>query len=215
MIRILLPLTLIASVILASCNHEEKIELFNGENLDNWTVVLPDTVEPSSVFRVQEGKLFVGGIPNGYIKTRDTYDNYDLHLEWRWVSEPKNSGVLLHATGRDRVWPDCIEAQLKSGNAGDFVLMGKGTGLTVKDTAYLVESDENRYMALKKFKLSSENPPGEWNNYDIFVSENRIELHVNGVLQNACTDPTKSSGHICIQSEGGPMEFRNIYLVKE
>lgn len=213
--HIFLPLAIIGMTLLASCNNEEKINLFNSENLDNWTVVLPDTVEPSSVFRVQDGKLFVGGIPNGYIKTRDTYDNYDLHLEWRWVSEPKNSGVLLHATGQDRVWPDCIEAQLKSGNAGDFVLMGKGTGLTVKDTAYMVESEENRYMALKKFEPSSENPPGEWNNYDISVSENRIELHVNGLLQNAGTDPTKSSGHICIQSEGGPMEFRNIYLVEK
>ncbi len=213
--HIILPLAIIGMTLLTSCNNEEKINLFNGENLDNWSFVLPDTVEPSSVFRVQDGLLFVGGNSNGYIKTLDTYNNYDLHLEWRWVEEPKNSGVLLHATGRDRVWPDCIEAQLKSGNAGDFVLMGRGTGLTVKDTAYMVESEENRYMALKKFETSSENPPGEWNSYDISVSENRIELNVNGVLQNAGTDPTISSGHICIQSEGGPMEFRNIYLVKK
>lgn len=213
--RIILPLTVIGLVIISSCASDEKIQLFNGENLDNWTVFLPDTVEQASVFRVQDEKIFVGGIPNGYIKTMDQYNNYELHLEWRWLSEPKNSGVLLHATGEDMLWPNCIEAQLKAGNAGDFVLIGKGVGLTVNGTDYLVESEENRFKVAQKFEESSENPPGEWNTYDISVNESGIELLVNGVLQNKCSAPTKNNGHICIQSEGGPMEFRNIYLVKK
>jgi hypothetical protein len=213
--RIFLPFTVIVLVIISSCADKEKIQLFNGTNLDNWTFFLPDTIEQASVFRVQDGNIFVGGIPNGYIRTRDQYSNYDLHVEWRWLAEPKNSGVLLHATGEDMIWPNCIEAQLKSGHAGDFVLIGKGVGLTVNGTAYLVESEENRYKVADKFEESSENPPGEWNTYDISVSESGIELVVNGVLQNRCTAPTKTKGHICIQSEGGPMEFRNIYLVEK
>jgi hypothetical protein len=213
--HIFLPLTIIGLALIASCANDEKIELFNGENLDNWTVVLPDTVDHTSVFRVQDGKIFVGGVPNGYIKTKEAYSSYELHVEWRWLSEPKNSGVLLHTTGENMIWPNCIEAQLKSGNAGDFVLIGKGVGLTVKDTTYLVESEENRYIAAEKFEESSENPPGEWNSYDITVTEAGIELLVNGVLQNKCAAPTKTKGQICIQSEGGPMEFRNIYLVEK
>jgi len=213
--RVFLPLTFIGLLILSSCANDDKILLFNGGNLDNWSVFLPDTVEQASVFRVQDGKLFVGGIPNGYIKTLDQYSSYELHVEWRWLSEPANSGVLLHTTGEDMIWPNCIEAQLKSGNAGDFVLIGKGVGLTVNGTNYLVESEENRYKVADKFEESSENTPGEWNTYDISVSESGIELVVNGVLQNRCTAPTKTKGHICIQSEGGPMEFRNVYLVEK
>lgn len=213
--RYFAPLAIIGMILVSSCSNDEKVELFNGENLDNWSVVLPDTVDQASVFRVQDGNIFVAGIPNGYIKTKDTYSSYELHVEWRWVAEPKNSGVLLHATGEDMVWPNCIEAQLKAGSAGDFVMIGKGAGLTVNGTSYIVESEENRYVVAEKFEESSENAPGEWNAYDITVTENAIELVVNGVLQNKCTAPTKTEGHICIQSEGGPMEFRNIYLVKK
>ncbi|MHC4062585.1 MAG: family 16 glycoside hydrolase, partial [Planctomycetota bacterium] len=37
-------------------------------------------------------------------------------------------------------------------------------------------------------------------------------LHVNGVLQNEGTKATDTSGKICLQSEGSPIEFRNIYI---
>jgi len=207
-------LLLLALIMLAgaSCKKQETIELFNGKNLDNWTIFLPDSIDVNSVFYVSDGLLHVGGIPNGYIRTKDEYTSYELHVEWRWVDEPKNSGVLLHATGENMLWPNCIEAQLMAGNAGDFVLIGKGAGMTVKDSTYLVTSEENRYTVITKYGESSENEAGEWNSYDIAVRSESISLTVNGVLQNECTNPTKSQGNICIQSEGGPMEFRNIVL---
>lgn len=203
-----------ATVILVAtaCKTDSTIELFNGENLENWTIVLPDTVDQESVFRVEEGKLYVGGIPNGYIRTNEQYESYKLHVEWRWLEEPANSGVLLHATGKDMVWPNCIEAQLMAGKAGDFVLIGKGAGITVDGVEYMVESEENRFKVIPKKLDSSEYEPGEWNSYNITVTENSIELAVNGAVQNTGTNPTKTKGHICIQSEGGPMEFQNITL---
>lgn len=206
----MIPLTFLLA--LFACSSQEKIELFNGENLDNWSIFLPDSVDQGSVFRVEGGNLFVGGVPNGYIRTIEEYGSYELHAEWRWLEEPKNSGVLLHTTGEDMIWPNCIEAQLMSGKAGDFVLMGKGTGITVNDTAYVIESEEKRYKVIPKFEESSELSPGEWNSYDITVTPEKIVLKVNGVVQNIGTSPTKSKGNICIQSEGGPIEFRNIYL---
>ncbi len=206
----MIPLTFLLAIF--ACSSEEKIELFNGENLNNWTIFLPDSVDKESVFRAEDGKLFVGGIPNGYIRTIEEYDAYELHLEWRWLEEPKNSGVLLHTTGEDMLWPNCIEAQLMAGKAGDFVLIGKGAGITVKDTVYIIESEENRFKVIPKIEESTELSPGEWNSYDITVTPEKIVLKVNGVVQNTGTSPTKSKGSICIQSEGGPMEFRNIYL---
>ncbi len=204
--------TATAMLLLAACNETEKIQLFNEENLDNWTIFLPDSIEKKSVFRAEEGILYVGGIPNGYIRTKEEYGSYELRLEWRWLEEPKNSGILLHATGEDMLWPNCIEAQLMAENAGDFVLIGKGVGITVHDTVYLIESEEKRFKVIPKFEESSEVTPGQWNSYDIKVTQEKIELKVNGVIQNIGTAPTKNKGSICIQSEGGPMEFRNIYL---
>ena len=36
---------------------------------------------------------------------------------------------------------------------------------------------------------------------------------MNGVLQNSGFDAAFSKGRIGLQSEGGPMEFRNVWLV--
>ena len=62
--------------------------------------------------------------------------------------------------------------------------MGKGAGVTVGDSTYMITSEENRYLVIPKFEERSENPAGEWNSYDITVKDGDIELLVNGVLQN-------------------------------
>jgi hypothetical protein len=210
---ILLLLAIAGICIVSSCKKDATIELFNGKNLKNWIVVAPDSVPADSVFWVANGLMHTSGIPKGYIRTRKSYDNYTLHAEWRWTGEPGNSGVLLHATGEDIVFPNSIEAQLKAGNAGDLVLIGEGSGITVSDSVYLVTSEENRYKVIKKFQESSEYEPGEWNSYDILVRDDMVTLTVNGVLQNKGTSATITRGSICLQSEGVPMQFRNVYLV--
>ena len=61
-------------------------------------------------------------------------------------------------------------------------------------------------------EASSEKPAGEWNEYDILCKGDTIVCHVNGILQNEGTAATITSGWICLQSEGSPIEFRNIYV---
>ncbi len=200
------------ALITSSCGETNKTELFNGENLDNWNTFISEDVAQESVFWVEDGLINVSGVPHAYIRTKAEYENYKLHVEWRWVEEPKNSGVLLHVTGEDLIWPNCIEAQLMAGKAGDLVLIGKGAGITVNNDVYIIESEENRFAVIEKFLESSENEPGEWNEYDITVDGQEIELKVNGTLQNKGVAATKTKGSIGIQSEGGPMQFRNIYL---
>ncbi|GAF84490.1 unnamed protein product, partial [marine sediment metagenome] len=112
-----------------------------------------------------------------------------------------NSGVLLHMSEPDTVWPRSIECQLKAGQAGDFVTF---QGVRFKE---LVEG-----RVLEKKAESSEKSPGQWNSYDITCRGNTIRVFVNGVLQNEATETTVSSGKICLQSEGRPIEFRNIYI---
>lgn len=206
-------LLLALSLVVLSCNTEKKIKLFNGRNLDNWYLfVESEDGQPRDLFYVENGILNTLGDPFGYIRTKESYSNYKLHLEWRWPGEPSNSGVLLNVQGKELIFPHCVEAQLKDGSAGDIVLMGKGAQITVRDSTYLVASEEYRYLAVRKFEESSEKAPGEWNSYDITVQDGQLELVVNGVLQNTGSGMTLTEGNIALQSEGGPLQFRNIYL---
>jgi len=204
---------LLISIFLFSCGTEKKIELFNGDNLDNWDVYVsnPD-VAPGDLFWVNEGVINTTGVPNGYIRTKESYSNFKLHVEWRWSGEPTNSGVLLHVQGKEMIWPLCIECQLKHERAGDVVLIGKGSGITSKDSTYLVTSEENRYISIPRFEEVSENTPGEWNNYDITSKDGDLEVVVNGVLQHVASGMTLTEGSIALQSEGSPIQFRNVYL---
>jgi len=207
---------LFIALLVLSCGSEKKTVLFNGKNLDNWSIYLDDPdVDPGDVFWVEDGILNTSGEPFGYLRTKESYSNYKLHVEWRWPGEPTNSGVFLHVQGKDRIFPHCIEAQLMHERAGDFVLMGAGAGVTVKDSAYLVTSDERFYMSVPKFEDSSELTPGEWNIYDITSVDGNLEIVVNGVLQNTATDITMNEGNIALQSEGSPIQFRNVYLVAQ
>ncbi len=188
----------------------KRVMLWNGKDFAGWTRFVPEAgVDVNEVWRVQDGVLYCSGKPNGYIRTANRYENYQLHVEWRWPETPTNSGVLLHAGGGDQVWPVCIECQLKSGSAGDFVLMG-GAGLTVDGVER--RNPAQRFVVINKKAPTSEKPAGQWNTYDIYCRDGSIRCLVNGVLQNEGTKATPSSGWICLQSEGGPIEFRNLYV---
>jgi len=208
-----IPVILLST--LAGCQQgvsgpQQKVTLWNGQDFSGWKLFIPDKdVNVADVWSVRNGVIHCTGKPNGYMRTKSKYDNYRLHLEWRWPGEPTNSGVLLHASGPDQVWPQCIECQLKAGSAGDFVLMG-GAGITVdgKD----MQNVEKRFVVIPKKQQSSEKPAGQWNTYEIRCDKDTISCYVNGVLQNEGTGATQTAGWICIQSEGGPVEFRNIYI---
>ena len=196
-------------VVLAGSGCASNGQLWNGEDFKGWKLHVDDAnVDVHSVWSVKDGVIHCAGVPKGYIRTKKKYSNYKLHLEWRWADKPTNSGVLLHASGPDKVWPKCIESQLQHGNAGDFVLIG-GTGIEVDGK---LKQDTSKIIKVAKKEDNSENPPGEWNSYDILCHGGTIINRVNGVLQNSGTNATETSGKICLQSEGSPIEFRNIYI---
>jgi hypothetical protein len=193
---------------------KEKTVLFNGENLDGWIRFSPNdkpdkdkkwTVD--QVWSVRDGVIHCEGKPNGYIRTTESYSDYKLHVEWRWLDKPTNSGVLLHKRGIDRVWPTCVEAQMMHQNAGDFWLLSHS-----KITVGGKQIGPAAYANGKKKHPSNEKPVGQWNAYDIVCDGGTVRLTVNGLLQNEGTDADPSSGPICLQSEGSPIQFRNIYL---
>ena len=185
-------------------NPTSKLLLWNGSDLTGLTLVLEDSAaDPLQTWSVREGVLYCTGEPAGYFRTEKSYGNYRLHAEWRWPEEPGNSGVLLHMQEPDKVWPKSIESQLMAGNAGDFWVI---------DGAEINEHTDKSTRRVIKLKDSSEKPVGEWNSYDITCKADSIIVLVNGVLQNLGSGATVTSGKICFQSEGKPIEFRNIYL---
>ena len=184
----------------------EKIQLFNGKDLGNWVFQLKDpAVDPASVFTVQKGVIHISGNPFGYMRTKNVYSDYKLHVEWRWPVEATNSGVFIHLQLPDSVWATCVECQLQAGNAGDFVCMNK---------ADMKERTDKSKRSVKKMVASSEKPAGEWNVMEVVCKANTIEVFVNSVLQNKGTNLSVSKGYICLQSEGKDIEFRNVYLNK-
>ncbi|MFC1569793.1 DUF1080 domain-containing protein [bacterium] len=194
--------------ILSNCSSD-KISLWNGTDFSGWKIVTADdSVDVNTVWSIKNGVILCKGVPNGYMRTESEYSNYILHLNWRWVEKESNSGVFLHAQKPDQVWPKCIECQLHAGDAGDFILIGKGS-ITVDEMKH--ENTES-YLMISKMQESSEKPAGEWNTYKIICEANKITCYVNGVLQNKGSQASLDKGHIAIQSEGAPIEFKNIYL---
>jgi hypothetical protein len=183
--------------------------LWNGRDFSGWEFVFTDeSVKPDTVWTVQGDIIRCNGVPNGYMRTISGYENYILHVDWRWVEEEGNSGVLLHAQPPDDVWPICIECQLRSGNAGDFVLMRSGM-IIVDGEEY---NSTDRFVIISKKQDGVEKPVGEWNNYQIICEGDEITCYVNGVLQNKGVRSSLTKGKICFQSEGAPIEFRDIRL---
>ncbi len=208
---------LISLATLVGCHHSpagksrgKKTVLWNGKDFTGWTRVVADSlVDVNDVWRIRDGNLDCAGIPNGYIRTTNSYSNYHLHVEWRWPDKPTNSGVLLHANGADGIWPVCIECQLKAGSAGDLVLIN-GTGITVDGVDRT--NTARQFVVIEKKQPTSERPAGQWNSYDIYCKGDSIRCLVNDTLQNEGTRASVTFGWIGLQSEGSPIEFRNIYI---
>jgi hypothetical protein len=184
----------------------DRIMLFNGKDLKNWVFKLKDpSVDPAKVFTVNDSVIRISGSPFGYMRTKNSYSDYQLHVEWRWPGEASNSGVFVQVQEPDTIWPKCIECQLKAGDAGDFICM---------NGADMNERTNKSKMVVSKLVNSSEKPLGKWNKLKVICKGNIIEVYVNGVLQNRGTDVSVTKGHICLQSEGKEIEFRNLYLTK-
>lgn len=197
-------------MVVASCT-QKKESLFNGENLDGWTIFVDESIiSPEDFFYVNDGMIECVGVPVGYLRTVKEYSDYKLHIEWRYPDNPTNSGVFLHTSGPDLVWPAHYQGQLKFQNAGDFIVHGVGLSATIGDTVY-VSSDTLKPL-IPKINPTNEKPAGEWNSYDITCIGSTIELRVNGLLQNIATNCSLTKGGIGLQAEGSKIQYRNLWI---
>ena len=189
------------------------IRLFDGESLTGWTAVLSQKdVDPATVWSAKDGVLSCTGKPSGYIRTDREFENYTLSVQWRWTGEPGNNGVLVHATTPEAlgVWPKCQEVQLAHENAGDFWVIGSEIKTPLEGVpGYEKMARGRRHL---NFNDGAEKPVGEWNEMTVICRGDTITVLVNGTVVNYGFDSSVTKGSVCLQSEGAPIEYREIVL---
>jgi len=121
----------------------------------------------------------------------------------------------MRISGEPRGIPRAIEAQLKSGSAGDLYGFH---GLTIDGPAERKGGGEAHellgdFVGVSKIE-ANENEPGQWNTYDITLDGPDIEVKVNGKKVNEAWNAEVLAGPIGLQSEGGEIHFRKIQLTQ-
>lgn len=196
--------------------------LFNGKDLAGWHMDVPEldkNPQARKPFIVRNGVLVSLGTPGGHLITDKVYKNYKLTAVYRFVANPGNCGILVHASKPRRLYgmfPQSLEVQLQSGDAGDFWCIGED--IVVPDMVkrrgpqekWGVDGDKSRRII--NLTDGSEKPLGEWNTIVIDCKKSTVKVWVNGDLVNSGNHCTAQKGQIAIQAEGVEVEFKNIDL---
>jgi hypothetical protein len=194
-----------------------EIDLFNpppGQAV-TWKGFHEDpNAKTEDVWLIRDGLVICKGNPKGYLRTEQDFTNFVLKLEWRRPKEkpPGPGGVLVRMTGKDKIWPKSLEAQLNAGAAGDFWGLGGYHLSGPADRMTSVENDQLGTLTNLKKTHDAEKPPGEWNQYEIIADGDVVVLKINGQEVNRATGCDVVPGKICLTSEGEEIHFRNVRL---
>ncbi len=217
--HLVLPALVLASML--GC-APKTTSLFNGQDLAGWTADVPaadNKPDIAPTFIVRDGLLVSLGKPEGHLITDKDYRDYRLDVEYRFPKSAGNCGVLVHASKPRALYgmfPQSIECQMLSGNAGDFWVIKEDI-----ETPNMVErrgpkekwgSSENDLRRIKNLTDNSEKPLGEWNHMRIECRGRTIRVWVNGDLVNDGFNCTADHGKIALQAEGTEVEFRRVDL---
>ena len=181
-IRLLLSFTL-----LTSCSAQGKrVSLFNGKNLDGWTVLKCEA-------EVKDGNMFIKS-GNGLVQSEKKYQNFVLEYEWKALGEDKwDSGIYFryNEVPKGRPWPKRYQANLLKGKEGDVGgIKGASSKGLLKDR--------------------------EWNKFKLIVKGTKISLTINEkeAWKGEGLEDLEA-GFIAVQAEvpgGGQHLFRNIFI---
>jgi hypothetical protein len=196
--------------------------LLNGRDLAGWkafgraTKDAPTTpIDPKETWKVSDGVLLCTGKPTGYLVTEKEYGDYVLRLKWRYPADQKagNSGVLIHCQKDDKVWPVSIEAQLRAGRAGDLWLnTAPDVKLEVDPKRRDADDKTMRHIWRDPKDGDVEKQFGEWNEMEITCKGGDVAVAVNGRKVNEGKNGNLTRGRIALQSEGTPIEFKEIVI---
>ncbi|MBX3731551.1 MAG: DUF1080 domain-containing protein [Verrucomicrobiae bacterium] len=184
------------------------VPLFNGRDLSGWVNV---NCAPGT-WTMTNGVLHCTGVPTGELRTTRMYQNFILELEWRHLRPKGNAGVFVWAdalTARGQPFIRGIEVQVLDGLEGDgytsdgdiFPIHG------ARMTPLNGRGGDRAFPTEKRMK-----PSPEWNHYRIECVDGNISLAVNGRIVTRGTDASPRKGYLCLESEGSPVEFRNVRI---
>jgi hypothetical protein len=228
---VLAPLLLAARPALPA----DEILLFNGHDFRGWTYFLEESdYNASGKGKISDfATIKPGGIieirprVHGALMTTRDYLNYRLRAEFRWPSSapPHDSGLFLRIRP-PFVW-DAVHGeqarfymfQVQPGNTGDLWVLGYSESQLRTDPTRSykpfgsLELGPGGHIRRHLKSADAEKPVGEWNALEALVDGKTIKVYVNGQLVNEGTGLVDLPGRIGLESERGPIQFRNVRLL--
>lgn len=209
--------------------------LFSGKLADQWTgmslaIDAPILKTQPNADRPGEYVLHIDHGPTGLIRSMKAYENYILEYEWRHLTEAPSAGGGKGTSGNAGIiighgpfprpgspWPnEGHEIQVCNlGNGswytshGDTFTLPGSISTAIPDPRFGVSHDCGHRSMPIAFRGSK---TGEWNRVRITTMDGVIQNEVNGHLASTLYRATPRKGYISIESEGAPVEFRNMRL---
>jgi len=186
-----------------SLGQEKWINLFNGENLDGWSVH-----SGSGKYRVEDGTIVgqaVKGSPNTFLCTDREFSDFILEFEVLLEDPELNSGVQFRSQIADQelvFWfrndegkyqPNKIPADRVYGYQVEIATGGAGGVYDEARRATLPWWPEADSKEGKAFKIK------KWNSYRIECKGDSIKTIINGVVISDFRDALSRKGIIGLQ----------------
>jgi hypothetical protein len=213
-------LLLVAAACTALAAEEDGfVPLFNGRDLTGWVNAncAPET------WSVREGMIHCTGKPTGALRTARQYENFVLEVEWRHLTDGGNSGVFIWGTpiaAPGVPFLRGIEVQvLDHGYAEQYEKQTgkKAEWFTTHGDVFPIHGATmkpfGRHNGDRSFPSEerSKRTP-EWNHYRVVCTNGVLRLHVNGKEVSGGEECNYRKGYLALESEGAPVEFRNIRI---
>lgn len=189
--------TLMLSLITLGTVSAQKAQLFNGKNLDGWTIY------GTEKWYVEDGQLISESGPDkeyGYLGTDKYYKDFILTVEFKQEANG-NSGVFIRST---------VDGVKVSGWQVEVAPPGKHTGGVYESygRGWLIKPEAEKEKVLKE---------GEWNKMKIKVKGSQLTSWLNGTKMVDIDDEKIGEGEggiaLQIHSGGGiKVRWRNLEI---
>jgi hypothetical protein len=191
-------------------DEEGFVPLFNGENLDGW---VPINVKPET-FSVKDGVIYCTGQPIGIMRTDRMYENFILELEWRHLKPGGNAGLFVWSDGviaPGTPFARSIEVQILDGHETENYT-SHGDVFSIHGASFVPDRPHPNGWERSLPSEKRAKPSPHWNHYRVECNDGRISLAVNGKVVSGGHSARPRKGYICLESEGSPVEFRNLRI---
>ncbi len=174
-----------------------------------------------------EGLIQCNGNCVGVIRSKESYTNFEMIVEWRHLKHAGNSGIFVWSplesidALKDNQLPSGIEVQVldlgykeqyeKGGNKADwFTCHGDVFPVGASNMSPFEPTAPNG----KRSFPTAEHSKGinEWNHYYIRAINGEVRLWVNGHEVSGGSQCQPATGYIALESEGAPIDFRNLKI---